>query len=150
MTVESSDAGSSTRLTVALWIAAIAAIGLPFLFWAIYGGSAVWPGLAANFTASFFAFVLALRWDRHARQEERRAEEATFQERTSAEREDRDKEARGRLALILEEIQANRTIFATNSFKEASSAGTMSSSSCASDHGRPPERYSRRSPPTTN
>jgi hypothetical protein len=62
------------------------AIALPILSWLVlYGGPGTWPGLIGNYTATLFALVIALWWERHnadrlvqgaasLAQEERRAE----------------------------------------------------------------------------
>lgn len=47
----------------------------PLAAWWWYSGASTWPGLIGNFTASFFAFLIALSWDRSREQVELRREE---------------------------------------------------------------------------
>jgi hypothetical protein len=73
-----------------------------------YGGPYLWPGLVGNFTASFFAFVLALAWDRRMRADELAKEEEQFRQRrdeeAEAEEERRKTDARRLLVLVVEEL----------------------------------------------
>jgi hypothetical protein len=63
----------------------LAAVSLPIWLGETYGRAAVWLGLVGNFTASFAAFLVALRWDR--RQREAEGEERERQGREALERE---------------------------------------------------------------
>jgi hypothetical protein len=99
-------AGSIGLVTPAAVVIAIA-----FTAWAYraYGGDLVWPGLIGNFAASLGAFLLALRWDRHAREaeEQSRLEEVEKAAQTELNRkQDRSRtEARRRLGIIERELE---------------------------------------------
>lgn len=86
--------------------ALLSAIAFPLIVWPIYGGPLLWPGLVGNFTASLFAFLCALAWDRREKQRERADEEADYARRAEEawERElaERRSEARRRFSLLQE------------------------------------------------
>lgn len=94
-------------LVGAIAVAVVAPLGM----WAFYSGSLLWPALAANFTASLLAFLVALAWDRREKQRERAEEEADhvkrIDEARSHERQGRQEEARRRFTLILDELKSN-------------------------------------------
>src|SRR6266511_3244791 len=91
------------------------AVGVPLWFWlgSVYDGSALWPGLAGNFSASFFAFILALTWDR---QQARTAGVARVREEGIALRREaetqharRSAEVQRRFRAILAELRENQS-----------------------------------------
>jgi hypothetical protein len=95
-----------------LAIATLAAIVLPPLLWLAYAGDLIWPGLAANFTATLLAFHVALAWDRREKQRERldeeRDREVTVRAAEESENERRKTEARRRFRAIYHELEKNR------------------------------------------
>jgi hypothetical protein len=108
----------SRRPVFYLFVAALlAAIGFPLWFELghpgdHYGGPDLWPGLVGNFTASFFAFVLALAWDREQRREEWAQEQslrADEIDRAATEEQGRRKtDARRLLEVVVDELRHNR------------------------------------------
>ena len=77
----------------------------------VYTGPQPWPGMLGNFTASFFAFVIALAWNRREVEEERLREveerASRIHDETEQERERRNTEAGRRLATVGNELEHN-------------------------------------------
>lgn len=85
------------------------AVTTPFLAWRWwYDGNATWPSLISNFSATFFAFVLALAWDRRQRgladAKESAAELRRGETEAEAEQARRTLEARRRFSAIALEL----------------------------------------------
>jgi hypothetical protein len=99
-------------LVVVMAAAAVCAVVLPFLFSHWWSVELVWPGLAANFTATFAAFLIALAYDRRQRAIARRealAEQATDDEnQRQKEHKHRETEAKRRFSTIHAELETNR------------------------------------------
>jgi hypothetical protein len=97
-----------------LMLAFAVAVGVPLALWLadVYTGPQIWPGLVGNFTASFFAFVIALTWDRRqaAADLKRRAgeREADVEREARDEYDRRAAEARSRLKSVRAELTENK------------------------------------------
>jgi uncharacterized membrane protein len=88
------------------------AVVFSVVIWAVYGGVAFLPGLAAGFAATYAAFLVSLAWDRRQRLADAAADadkrRANLEEETDKERQTRRTEATRRLRVIAAELNVNR------------------------------------------
>src|SRR4051794_5559963 len=91
-------------------VALIAAVATPIAAWFWwYSGPAVVPGLVTNFAATFLAFLVALEWERHQRQEDderaERQRRADDEKLAANELERRRLEARRAFSVVAAELK---------------------------------------------